>query len=188
MARHQPSGVIETFIIDWPILAFFGFLFGASSPLGSWWRSRAFFGGLIATGGLTASAMLSHEDAPDWMWMYYRDPQEMQRVTRLMPPAYLAAFAASFAAAVGLRRNGGSTRGGAAAALAAEAAVVAATWDRYHRIGTKQEWEQGTASELVTLKPEGKAKKISGYAPLVFGTLVLGLLIARRSDAAAARR
>ncbi len=188
MARHQLSEVIETFIIDWPILAFFGFLFGANSPPAAWWRSRAFIGGLIATGGLTASAMLSHKDAPDWMWMYYRDPEEMQGMTRLMPAAYVAAFAASFAAAIRLRRAGRSTRAAAIVALAAEAAMVSATWDRYHRIGTKQEWERGTASELVTLKPEGEAKKISGYAPLVFGTLALGLLIARRRDATAARR
>ena len=188
MARDRSQGVIETFIIDWPILAFFGFFFGAQPPLQSWWRSGAFAGGLVATTGLTASAMLSNKHAPDWMWMYYRDPDAMESVTRVMPLAYVGAFVAAFAAAVGLRRIGRSPRAAAAAAVAAEVASVAATWDRYHRIGTKREWEQGTASELLTLKPEGKAKKISGYAPLVFGTLVVGLLIARKTDATAARR
>ena len=180
--------MIETFIIDWPILAFFGFLFGGSSPPAGWWRSRAFAGGLVATGGLTASAMLSHRHAPDWMWMYYRDPQEMEPVTRMMPVAYFAAYVLSFLAALRLSSKPRSTKRAAGTALAAEAAVVAATWDRYHRIGTKREWESGTASELVTLKPEGDAKKVSGYAPLVFGTLAIGWLMARRGDAPSARR
>ena len=179
---------METYIIDWPILAFFGFLFGGRAPLTRWWRSRAFFGGLIATGGLTASAVLSNEDAPDWMWMYYRDPEEMAPVTRLMPAGYLLAYVLSFLGGIGLRRRGRPLPVAAAGALMSEAAVVAATWDRYHRIGTQEEWERGTASELVTLKPEGMAKKVSGYAPIVFGTLALGWLLARNGDAAAARR
>lgn len=180
MARVRHQGVIETFIIDWPVLAFFGFFFGGGSPLASWWRSRAFIGGLVATGGFTASAMLSNEEAPDWMWMYYRDPEEMEPVTRWMPAGYVLAYLAAFAAAVRSRRSGGSASAAAGVALLSEVAVVAATWDRYHRIGTKQEWVDGTADELLTLRPEGKAKKVSSYAPLVFGTLALGLLIARK--------
>ncbi len=184
----EASEVMATYIIDWPVLAFFGFLFGGHAPLTGWWRSGAFLGGLIATGGFTASAVLSNEEAPDWMWMYYRDPEEMAPVTRLMPAGYVLAYVLSFVAGIALRRRGRSLPVAVAGALVAEVAVVASTWDRYHRIGTKEEWEEGTASELVTLKPEGKAKKISGYAPLVFGTLALGWLLARKSDASSARR
>lgn len=180
MARLRHQGVIETYIIDWPVLAFFGFFFGGSSPVAGWWRSRAFTGGLLATAGFTASAVLANKAAPDWMWMYYRDPREMEPVTRWMPAGYVLAYVAAFLAAIGIRRRGGSTTTAAGVALLSEVAVVAATWDRYHRIGTKEEWASGTADELLTLKPEGKAKKVSSYAPLVFGTLAFGLLIARK--------
>lgn len=182
------SEVMETYIIDWPILAFFGFLFGGHAPLTGWWRSRAFVGGLIATGGFTASAVLSNEDAPDWMWMYYRDPEEMASITRMMPAGYVLAYVLSFLGGIGLRRRGALLPLAVAVSLISEVAVVAATWDRYHRIGTKEEWEDGTASELLTLKPEGKAKKVASYAPIVFGTVALGWLLARNADASSARR
>jgi hypothetical protein len=176
--------VIETFIIDWPILAFFGFWFGgASARVGT---LRALIAGLIPTAGFTASAMLSYNHAPDWMWMYYRDPDEMEPVVRWMPQAYVAAFLLSFWSALRMERSG--LRSARALSLGAEAAVVAATWDRYHRIGTKEEWAAGTADELVALKPEGKAKQISTYVPLVVGTIVAGGLIAWSGRASSARR
>jgi hypothetical protein len=176
--------VIETFIIDWPILAFFGFLFGGvASRIGV---LRSLIAGLISTGGFTASAMLSYKHAPDWMWMYLRDPKEMEPAVRLMPPAYVAAFLLSFVSALRMERS--SVRTARAAALGAEAAVLVATWDRYHRIGTKQQWVDGTADELVAVKPEGKAKQVAAYMPLVVGTFVLGAALAWGGRATAARR
>lgn len=176
--------MIETFIIDWPVLAFFGFLFGgASSRIGV---LRALVAGLIPTGGFTASAMLSYNHAPDWMWMYYRDPEEMEPVVRLMPAAYVAAFLLSFVPALRMERS--SLRLARGVALGAEAAVVAATWDRYHRIGTKEEWTNGTADELLAVKPQGKAKQISGYLPVVVGTFLAGALVAWGGRASASRR
>lgn len=176
--------MIETFIIDWPILAYFGFLFGgASSRVGV---ARALVAGLIPTGGFTASAMLSYKHAPDWMWMYYRDPEDMERVVKVMPQAYLTAFLASFASALRMERPG--VRTAQALALGAEAAVVAATWDRYHRIGTKEEWANGTADELLAIKPAGKAKQVGVYMPLVVGTFVAGALLAWSGRASASRR
>lgn len=176
--------MIETFIIDWPVLTFFGFLFGgASSRIG---MMRALLAGLIPTGGFTASAMLSYKHAPDWMWMYYRDPEEMEPVVKLMPPAYLAAFLLSFVSALKMDRSG--LRMARAAALGAEAAVLAATWDRYHRIGTKEEWINGTADELLAIKPEGKAKQVGAYMPLVVGTFVAGALLTWGGRASSSRR
>ncbi|MDP9067729.1 MAG: hypothetical protein M3N53_05180 [Actinomycetota bacterium] len=181
--------MIETFIIDWPILAFFGFFFGGSAPKRGALRSSAFAGGLIATGGLTASAMLSNKHAPDWMWMYFRDPRDMEPVVRLMPLGYLLAFVGSFLTALRLRSSGSAAVSKAAGlAVAAEVGAIAATWDRYHRIGSKTEWENGTADELVTAKPQGKAKRIAGYAPLVIGTFAAGVTLAWRGHASAARR
>ena len=181
-------GVVATFIIDWPVLAFFGLLFGDHSPAGSWWRSPAFAGGLIASGGFTTVAMLSYGHAPDWMWMYYKDPDDMKPIVPFMPLGYMLTFIGGFVAALRLRVNDQSIWPAAAGAVAAEAAVVAATWDRYHRIGTRAEWEQGTASELVTTKPEGLAKRISSYGPIVLVTFLLGLFLARRSGASSTRR
>lgn len=185
---EQERGVVATFIIDWPVLAFFGLLFGNLSPLRSWWRSPAFAGGVVASTGFTAVAMLSYRIAPDWMWMYYKNPKEMSSVVRWMPVGYMATFVAGFAAAVKLRETERPVWPAAAAAVVAEVVVVAATWDRYHRIGTKQEWETGTASELVTARPRGLAKEVASYGPLVLGTFLLGLALARRSGAPAARR
>lgn len=179
----------ETFIIDWPILAFFGFFFGGFAPAQVALRSRAFAAGLLATSGLTASAMLSNKHAPDWMWMYYREPREMEPVVRWMPLGYLLAFVASFFGALRLRSSGAApVRRAAALALVAEAGAVAATWDRYHRIGTKTEWEDGTADELITAKPEGTAKRIAAYAPLVIGSFVVGVALVWRDRASAAGR
>ena len=176
--------MIETFIIDWPILAFFGYLFGGvSARIGV---TRAFIAGLIPTGGFLASAMLSYKHAPDWMWMYLRDPEEMEPAVKLMPPAYVAAFLLTFLSARRMDRS--TVRTAQGLALGAEAAVVAATWDRYHRIGTKEEWLTGTADELVAVKPEGKAKQISAYVPLVVGTFVAGAVIAWGGRASSARR
>ena len=176
--------MIATFIIDWPILAFLGFLFGGvSARVGT---VRALAAGLIPTGGLTASAMLSYRHAPDWMWMYYRDPEEMEGLVRRMPPAYLAAFLVSFATV--LRMEPSRVRTTTGCALGVEAAVVAATWDRCHRIGTKEEWLTGSADELVAVKPQGKAKKIAAYVPLVVGTFVAGVAVAGGGRAFTARR
>lgn len=176
--------MIETFIIDWPVLAFFGFLFGGtSSRIGT---SRALIAGLIPTGGFTASAMLSHNHAPDWMWMYYRDPEEMEPVVRAMPAAYVAAFLLSFVSALRMQRS--TVRVARGLALGAEAAVIAATWDRYHRIGTKEEWTDGAADELLAFKPQGKAKQISRYLPLVVGTFVAGVVVAWGGHASSSRR
>lgn len=175
--------MIETFIIDWPVLAFFGFLFGGmSSRVG---MMRALLAGLIPAGGFTASAMLSYRHAPDWMWMYLRDPEEMEPAVKLMPPAYVATFLLSFASALRMERS--SLRTARAAALGAEVAVVAATWDRYHRIGTKEEWINGTADELLAIKPEGKAKQVGAYMPLVVGTFVAGALLAWGGRASSSR-
>lgn len=181
-------GVVATFIIDWPVLAFFGLFFGRFSPERAWWRSRALAGGLLASAGFTSVAMLSYREAPDWMWMYYKDPKDMKAFVPWMPVGYMLTFLGGFLAAVRLRRTDRTIWPAAAGAVVAEAAVVAATWDRYHRIGTKQEWEQGTAAELVSAKPQGVAKKISSYGPLVLVTFVAGVMVARRSDAPASRR
>ena len=184
---HQDwQGVVATFIIDWPVLAFFGFFFGGAAPDKNSWRSRAFWAGLMTSSAFTASAMLSYQYAPDWMWMYYRDPEELEGYVKVMPAAYLATFLATFAAALGMRRKG--VRKAAALSLVAEAAVVGATWDRYHRVGTKQQWEEGTAAELFAAKPEGLAKKISSFGPLVIGSFLLGLLMIRGSGASSSRR
>lgn len=181
-------GVVATFIIDWPVVAFFGLFFGNHSPIRSWWRSGAFAGGLIASGGFTAVAMMSYRIAPDWMWMYYRDPDQMRPAVPLMPVGYMLTFFGGFLASLRLREKDRSIWPAAAGAVAAEVAVVAATWDRYHRIGTRAEWEEGTASELVTAKPQGLAKQISSFGPIVLATFVLGLFLARRSRASAAGR
>ena len=176
--------MIATFIIDWPILAFLGFLFGGvAARVGV---ARALIGGLFPTAGFTASAMLSYRHAPDWMWMYYRDPKEMDSVVKLMPPAYVAAFLLSFFSVLRMERS--SVRTATGLALASEVAVVVATWDRYHRIGTKEEWLAGTADELVAVKPEGKAKKVAAYMPLVVGTFLAGATIAWGGRAFTARR
>ena len=172
------SGVVATFIIDWPVMAFFGLFFGRFAPLRAWWRSSAFTGGLIASGGFTTVAMLSYRIAPDWMWMYYRDPDEMRPAVPFMPLGYMLTFVAGFFGAVRLQEDDKSVWPVAAGAVAAEVAVVAATWDRYHRIGTRSEWEEGTASELVTAKPQGLAKQVSSYGPIVLATFLFGLFLA----------
>ena len=101
---------------------------------------------------------------------------------KLIPVGYFMTFLLAFTSALGLRQHGRSKVVQAAVlSLASEGAIVAATWDRYHRVGTKEQWEDGTASELFASKPQGLAKKVSSYGPLVAGAFVLGLILTRRS-------
>ncbi|MFN2388253.1 MAG: hypothetical protein ABR575_01400 [Actinomycetota bacterium] len=152
---------METFIIDWPILLLIGIGFGALAPGEGWWRSRAFAAGGATAVVFTAVALVSYVLAPDWMWMYFLDPDEVVWAVPVIVLGYLLFFVLGFAASVSLRSIGISAV--AASALGAgvlELAVVAITWDRYHLIGTRAEWLQGRAHELLTAAPEGSAGPI----------------------------
>ncbi|HET7481489.1 MAG TPA: hypothetical protein VFK89_01380 [Actinomycetota bacterium] len=182
--------MVATFIIDWPILAFLGFAFGALAPLERWWRSRAFVAGSIAAVVFSSTAFITYAIAPDWMWMYYADPNQLSWIVPLLAVAYLACFGLSFIAAIGLRSSGvKSVWPLAAVSLVLEVIVVAATWDRYHHVGTRLEWLRGSAAELFSTSPEGPVKTLGVLGPLFLVTLVVAIVIAYRGrDAAAARR
>ncbi len=136
----------------------------------------------MTTGAFTAAALLSYMFAPDWMWMYLVDPQDVHAVVKLIPIAYVATFVAAFAAAARLRRDARAPLLAAAGAcIAVELGLVAATWDRYRKVGTRDQWQRGEAADLFALKPQGLAKKISALAPLVAGSFALGLYVARRT-------
>ncbi len=165
--------MIETFIIDWPIMSLLGFVFGAFAPRERWWTTRAFRAGLASAAVFTLVALISYFIAPDWMWMYFLDPSRVAWVVPVILIAYLAVFAVSFAAAIALRELGPKLVWALVAGCAVlEAAVLAITWDRYHQIGTRQQWLADAAHELVTPTPTGPARTISLLVPVFL--IVLG--------------
>jgi hypothetical protein len=180
--------VIETFIIDWPVLLFLGLLFGSFAPADGWWRSRAFKAGFIAALVFTIVAFASYAVAPDWMWMYFLDPGDVAWALPGLVVAYVAAYLLGFAAAIGLKPLG--TRAlviAAGVTIAAEIGVLALTWSRYHLVGTRSEWLRGEAHELFSISPSGPVKTIGLLVPAFFVVLALAFFSTWRSARAGAR-
>ncbi len=177
------KGAIKTFIIDWPVLIFLGLVFGHLAPDVLWWRSRAFVLGLVTTAVFLATALISFGLVPDWMWMYYVDPNEIGWALMFMPAAYFLVFALSFVAAVGMRLSGwaGRTIPLAILMLLWEVLIIALTWDRYRFVGTAEEWSRGTAAPLFSTSPEGAVRVIGALGPVFLAVFVLSLIVVRRS-------
>lgn len=179
--------MIATFIIDWPVLIFIGVVFGAFAPDTSWWRGRAFVAGLVTAAVFTATAVISYFIEPDWMWMYFLDPDEVSWVVPLIPVGFLLLYALAFAAAVSLRQLDRLALWAAGAlALLAEIVVVAVTWDRYRLVGTRQEWLTGSAHELFSTSPSGPVKTIGLLGPVFAAVFLAALYVVYRSRRAIA--
>ena len=182
---EEEKGAIETFIIDWPVLALIGLAFGWFATRDAWWRSRAFYAGFATAAVFTLVAMLSYLVAPDWMWMYFLDPDEVAWSLPLIPVGYLFVYVVGFAAAIPLRA--GSRRmwlGALAATLAMEVVVLGITWDRYHEIGTTREWLNNAAHELFTATPTGPARTIGLMSPVIIIVAIGAFLYVRRQQRA----
>lgn len=182
---EEEKGAIETFIIDWPVLALIGLAFGGFATRDAWWRSRAFYVGFATAAVFTLVAMLSYLVAPDWMWMYFLDPDEVAWSLPLIPVGYLFVYVVGFAAAIPLRA--GSRRmwwGALAATLAMEVVVLGITWDRYHEIGTTREWLNNAAHELFTATPTGPARTIGLMSPVIIIVAIGAFLYVRRQQRA----
>jgi hypothetical protein len=181
--------VIATFIIDWPVLIFLGLVFGAWAPPTGWWRSRALLAGAIAAGVFTLTALASYAIAPDWMWMYFLDPDPVSWVVFVIPAAYAFTFLLGFWSAIALKPLGGQAIARAAVvSLILEAVVIGITWERYSEVGTAAEWSAGRANELFSLSPDGDARTIGLMGPVFLVVAVAAFVWARRPDASAADR
>lgn len=183
--------MIATFIIDWPVLAFMGLLFGAfanGAGRERWWKSRPFIAGTVSAATFTVVAMMSYVVAPDWMWMYYVEPSEMSATVPFIPLGYMFTFVLGFGTSVALAGRSAVLWMLGALALIFEGVAIAATWDRYHVVGTAAEWANGRADELFALSPDGDARTIATLGPVFLGVLAASLFVTWRSRAAAARR
>ena len=179
--------MVATFIIDWPVLTFLGFAFGAYAPVQRWWRSRAFLGGAITAIVFTSTALISYAVAPDWMWMYYVDPDKVSWSVPLIGVAYIVLFGFAFLSAVGLKASDVNVVWPLAiVSLAGEVLILALTWDRYHRVGTTVEWLRGQAAELFSVSPEGPVKTIGILGPVFAVTLAVAFVMVYRGRRAAA--
>lgn len=187
--RGLSKGAIETFIIDWPVLLFLGILFGAFAPRDAWWRSRAFGAGSVAALVFTVVAFVSYAVAPDWMWMYFIDPNDAAWALPAIAAGYGGAFLLGFAAAAGLKPLGSRALVAAGAGmLVAEIVVIAITWSRYHLVGTRGEWASGNAHELFTASPTGPVATIGVLVPVFFVVLAAALFYTWRSTRRSAPR
>lgn len=183
--EQEAKGAIETFIIDWPVLALIGLAFGGFAPRDAWWRSRAFYAGFAAAAAFTLVAMLSYLVAPDWMWMYFLDPDEVAWSLPLIPLGYLFVYVVGFAAAIPLREASRRMWWAAlAVTVAMEVVVIGVTWDRYHLIGTTREWLNDTAHELFTPTPTGPARVIGLMSPVFVVVAVAAFVYVRRQQRA----
>lgn len=181
--------MIETFLIDWPVLTILGFAFGAFAPQQRWWRSRAFFAGSASAAVFTLVALVSYLVAPDWMWMYFLDPAGVSWAVPLILLAYLGVYVIAFASAVALSSVGRKlVWAGVAASLLVELALVAITWDRYHLIGTREQWLKDAAHELLTATPTGPARTISLLGPVFMAALALSAVAVWRARRASQPR
>lgn len=189
-ARGDPParrGVMETFVVDWPVLALIGLGFAAAAPRARWWASRAFVAGAVAAIAFTAVALLGYAVAPDWMWMYFLRSSDVAWAVPLVLALYPCTYAAAFAAGVALKDAGGAAFAGAlAVAAAAELFVVALTWDRYRLVGTRREWLDGDAHALLTASPDGPVIALAVAAPALAAVVALAALTAYRSRRAPA--
>jgi hypothetical protein len=175
----------KTFIIDWPVLVFLGLVFGMFAPPLQWWRSRALMAGAIAAGVFTLTALVSYAIAPDWMWMYFLEPDAVEWAVFVMPVAYAFTFLLGFWSAIALGALGRATVARAAVvALLLEVMVIGITWDRYHQVGTASEFEAGRAHELFTAAPTGPARSIGLMGPVFLAVAIAAFVWARKSDAA----
>jgi hypothetical protein len=180
--------VIETFIIDWPVLLTIGLVFGGRAS-GRALARRAFILGSVAALVFIATALISYAIAPDWMWMYFLDPADVAWSVPLIALGYLFFYVVGFAAGVTLGRVSKLSLWSAiGAALGLEAGVVALTWDRYHLIGSAAEWASGRAHELFSASPTGPARTISLLGPVFLITLGAGLYLTWRDERATAAR
>ena len=186
-ATQALEGAIETFIIDWPVLTFIGLLFGAFAPEEAPWSSRAFKAGLVTSVAFTATAFISYVVAPDWMWMYFLDPDAVAWSLPVVALAYPVTFALGFAAALGLRSvSRYLVFGAAGATLFAEVVIVALTWDRYRSVGTTKQWLTDQAVPLFGTSPEGPVRVISPLGPVFAIVFVAALVWTWRSRREAA--
>ena len=156
--------MVATFIIDWPVMALIGLVFGAlareSRPAG-----RTFYAGAIVAASFGGVALVSYVVAPDWMWMYFLDPDEVAWAVPFVLAGYLFTFVLGFAAARGLRELPRAIWGLAAGAGVLEIVSLALTWDRYRNVGTAAEWTSGDAAPLFTSSPSGDVLVISLLFP-----------------------
>ncbi|MDQ3940158.1 MAG: hypothetical protein M3238_02280 [Actinomycetota bacterium] len=181
VAEAKESEGIATFIIDWPVVALIGLVFGAFAPSERWWRSRAFGAGLFSAAVFTTTALISYALVPDWMWMYFLDPDDVTWSVPLIAAAYLFVYLLGFASAVSLKSLGRAALWLAGGGLAImELAVVAITWDRYHLVGSRSQWLAGNAHELFATSPTGPVRTIGLLGPIFIAILAVSLFLTYR--------
>ena len=180
--------MIATFIIDWPVVLAIGLLFGGWAPARPF-ESKAFRFGAAVAAVFTSTALISYFIAPDWMWMYFIDPSDAAWVVPIAVIGYLFTYVVGFAAGSSIRRASElAHRAAVASALLMEIAVVGLTWDRYHLIGSAQEWSTGRAHELFALDATGPARTIGLLCPIFLVALAAGIYLVRRGRAPASSR
>lgn len=164
------------------MLTFIGLLFGAFAPEVAPWSSRALKAGLITSLAFTATAFVSYVVAPDWMWMYFLDPDSVAWSLPLIAIAYPVTFLVGFSAALGLRTvSRWAVFTAAAASLIAEVVIVAMTWDRYSFVGSTKQWLNDRALPLFGTSPEGPVRVISLLGPSFAVVFAVALVITFRS-------
>lgn len=153
--------MVETIFLDWGLSLGAGLLFGiagrheaARSP--RLLATRAFLWGLASLHvGVVAVSAALYAMAPDWMWMYWVDPDALPlAVVALAFALYEAAYVAGFALGAELerlRRGAGWAAAGVLFALIS--AAEATTRTRLFHFGSREEFLAGRAPGGIRLDP-----------------------------------
>ncbi len=160
--------MVATFLIDAPAVALVGLVIGAYGPVG---RGRvlyarpAFVWAFVAGAALLATALLSYEFEPHWMWMGFVDPDAagVRGVVYAAVLLYAVPGFAGYALGASRRDAGLGPIAPAVLLIALQVAVVRSLWDRY--------WPIPDNPNLTSVSAIGPAAVLLVVAlAIVFGT------------------
>lgn len=137
--------MIQTFIIDWPVIILIGLLFGygvKGVPTKSLLCTRAFLSGLLILTLFVILVYYSYSLAPDWMWMYFVTAEALPGwiVFYVMILYYFAYFSGFLLTIEGVKLSRVFPPILMILMVASEVAVILGLKERYINVGTLQEF------------------------------------------------
>lgn len=179
--------MVQTFIIDWPVLILAGIAFGYGAkqkPDVSLFKSRAFWCGMVISASFSALAYWSYLLEPDWMFMYVVEAKQVPVILVYgILILYACVYAFGFTAKFELEKISSSLPLIAILlCIIAEIGIILSFKDQYLSVATREQFLNG-AKDLWTPLPKSK---VGGFPIGFFGALLVpaafGLLFWSRKN------
>lgn len=186
-AIQRQKEVVETFIIDWPVLILLGIVFGYGAKQRaevSLFKSHAFWSGMLIVAAFSALAYWSYILAPDWMFMYVVEAKQVPAILIYgILILYACVYAFGFTAKHELEKISSSLpRLAILICVIAEIGIILSFKDQYINVATRAQFLNG-AKELWMPLPKSK---VGGFPIGFFGALLVpasvGLLLWARKN------